>query len=326
MKTRHIVHWNGVPSFLSKKERKMAEKTVAVVGSMNCDIILKVKRLPEIGETMVAESAVMSAGGKGANQAAQVAKLGLKTYMVGAVGQDHMGDFLIQEAEKYGVDTAYVRRSANTTGLGCVSALEDGCVYATINRGANYDITGSDLLAAEPVLRAADAVIIQNEIPGSINQSVIESARENGSLIIYNAAPAEPVESRYLAMCSVVIVNEVEAAFYLKKAITTLEEAEEAGGRISTEMGNVWIITMGSMGSVICEKGRTNIIRPYKVDAVETTGAGDSYIGGLAYALLQGMDIEDAAGFATKCSAITVCGVGAQSSMPDMDQIKARFG
>ena len=88
MKTRHIVHWNGVPSFLSKKERKMAEKTVAVVGSMNCDIILKVKRLPEIGETMVAESAVMSAGGKGANQAAQVAKLGLKTYMVGAVGQD----------------------------------------------------------------------------------------------------------------------------------------------------------------------------------------------------------------------------------------------
>ena len=116
---------------------------------MNYDVILKVKRMPHEGETMTCESASVSAGGKGANQAVQAAKLGVKTYIIGAVGNDNMGSFLLDEAVNYGLDVSHVKRSAISTGMGCVHALEDGRVFATINRGANQDITVKDIDNAE---------------------------------------------------------------------------------------------------------------------------------------------------------------------------------
>lgn len=301
------------------------EKTVAVVGSMNYDIILKVKRLPEEGETMAAESASISAGGKGANQAVQAAKLGVPTFMVGAVGRDHMGDFLLDEAEKYHLDTSHVKRSAEATGLGCVSALEDGRVFATINRGANYDLGEEDLENASAVLAAADVLILQNEIPNRINAGAIRRAKAGRARVLYNAAPAVEEGRELLPLADIVIVNEVEASFYLGTALKDPEAAAREGLRVSNEMKNTWIITMGSMGSVICSGGRSELVKPYKVDAVETTGAGDSYIGGLSYALLEGMDVFEAASFATKCSAITVCGIGAQPSMPVLADIFNKF-
>ena len=108
-------------------------------------------------------------------------------------------------------------------------------------------------------------------------------------------------------------MNEGEASDYLGAAIANVEDAEREGLKASAEMGNTWIITMGAQGSVICSAGKSEVVRPYKVDAVETTGAGDSYIGGLGYALLQGMDIFSAA-------------IGAQNSMPTLEQIRERFG
>ncbi len=299
---------------------------ILIVGSMNYDVILKVKRMPHEGETMTCESASSAAGGKGANQAVQAAKLGVKTYMIGAVGNDNMGSFLLDEAVKYGLDVSRVKRSAISTGMGCIHALEDGRVFATINRGANYDITIQDIDASEDLFSQAKILVLQNEIPYEVNIYAADMAVKYGLKVLYNAAPAFPEKKDVLAKADIVIVNEGEASDYLGVKVSSLEDAEREGLKVSADMRNTWVVTMGSHGSVICSEGRSEIVRPYKVDAVETTGAGDSYIGGLGYALINGMDIFSAAKFATKCSAVTVCGIGAQNSMPTLAQIHERFG
>ena len=299
---------------------------ILVAGSMNYDVILKVKRMPREGETMTCESASTSAGGKGANQAVQAAKLGVPAFMIGAVGADNMGDYLRDEAVKYGLDISHVKRSWTSTGMGCVHALEDGRVFATINRGANYDLTEKDIDSAEELFRTSKILILQNEIPHEVNVYAADLARQNGLKVLYNAAPAMPEHKDMLAKADIVIVNEGEASDYLGVTIATPEDASREGLRIGQELGNVWVITMGGQGSVICADGRSETVKPCKVDAVETTGAGDSYIGGMAYALTQGMDIFAAARFATKCSALTVCGIGAQPSMPTLAQVQEHFG
>ena len=299
---------------------------ILVAGSLNYDIILKVKRMPREGETMTCESASSAAGGKGANQAVQAAKLGVPTYMIGAVGADNMGDFLRDEAKGYGLDVSRVKRSWESTGMGCIHALEDGRVFATINRGANYDLTTEDIDASEDLFSQAKILILQNEIPHEVNIHAANLAKKHGLRVLYNAAPAFPDKKEVLPLADVVIVNEGEASDYLGVKISSVEDAQREGLKVSASMGNTWVITMGSHGSVICSAGKSEIVRPYKVDAVETTGAGDSYIGGLGYALINGMDIFTAAKFATKCSAVTVCGIGAQNSMPTLAQIHERFG
>ena len=299
---------------------------ILTAGSMNYDIILKVKRMPREGETMTCESASTAAGGKGANQAVQAAKLGVKTVFIGAVGSDNMGDYMLSEARKYGLDVSRVKRSKVSTGMGCIHALEDGRVFATINKGANYDLTTQDIDSSLDLFSEAKILILQNEIPHEVNLYAAEKARANGLKVLYNAAPADPEKKDLLPKVDVVIVNEGEASDYLGVKISSVEEAVSEGLKVSGSMGNTWVITMGSQGSVICSEGKSEIVRPYKVDAVESTGAGDSYIGGLGYALLQGMDIFSAAKFATKCSAITVCGIGAQNSMPTLEQVIERFG
>ena len=301
-------------------------RMIVVTGSMNYDVILKVKRMPHEGETMTAESAASSAGGKGANQAVQAAKLGVKTFMAGAVGNDNMGTFLLEEAVKYGLDVSHVKRSGQPTGMGCVHALEDGRVFATINRGANYDITAEDVESADEIFRQSKILILQNEIPHDINLLSARKAKSHGLKILYNAAPAIPEYRDILGISDVVIVNEVEASEYLGMKIATVDDAVREGLKVSGEMGNTWVITMGGQGSVICSGGKSETVKPYKVDAIETTGAGDSYIGGLSYALTEGMDIFAAAKFATKCSAVTVCGIGAQPSMPTLAQVREKFG
>lgn len=299
---------------------------IVVAGSMNYDIILKVKRMPHEGETMTCESASTSAGGKGANQAVQSAKLGVKTFMIGAVGNDNMGEFLLNEATKYGLDISHVKRSSVSSGMGCVHALEDGRVFATINRGANYDITAGDIDMADELFRQSKILILQNEIPHEVNIYAAKKAKSYGLKVLYNAAPSFSERREVLPLSDVVIVNEVEASEYLGVKIASVDDAVREGLKVSASMKNTWVITMGGQGSVICSEGKSEVVRPYKVDAIETTGAGDSYIGGLGYALLQGMDIFTAAKFATKCSAVTVCGIGAQSSMPTLSQIHDKFG
>ena len=300
----------------------MMRDKITVIGSLNYDIVVKIPRLPKLGENLLADETVFSAGGKGANQAVQASKLGVPVYMVGCVGEDAHGDFLLEAAEKYGVNTEHVRRCSEHTGMGLINALEDGSVFASIVRGANFAMAKEDIDKAQELLKETYLVILQMEIPQEINEYAIKKAKECGCKVLLNAAPAAEIPLDYLKMCDIIVVNEVEAGFYLKADVKNEEEARKGIAALAKAYETDIIITLGKAGAVVSEQGSVSFIPSHKVQAIETTGAGDSFIGGIGYALLNGQSLTKACEFATCCSAVTVCRLGAQDSMPFREEVK----
>ncbi len=294
---------------------------IVVIGSLNYDIILKLPRLPQCGETLTANDSALSAGGKGANQAVQASKLGVETYMVGCVGKDSHGDYLLETAKKYHLNVDHIRRVDDLTGMGVINTMEDGSVFASIVKGANYAVTKEDVDQVEDLMREASTVILQMEIPQEVNEYAITMAKKCGARVLLNAAPAAPIADEYLKQVDILVVNEVEAGYYLGKDIASEEDAKEGAKIFRERYGSDIIITLGKLGSVVNDKGNISFIPSKKVKAIETTGAGDSFIGGVGYALLQGMTLTEACAFATCCSAITVCRLGAQDSMATLDEV-----
>jgi ribokinase len=294
---------------------------ITVIGSMNHDIILKIPRLPKPDETLPTDNVTFSAGGKGANQAVQAAKLGVKTCMVGCVGEDGHGDFLLESVGKYGLDTSHIRRVKQPTGMAVIDVVEDGSLFSRLVRGANMAVGKADVDAAEALLRETEIVILQMEIPQETNMYAIDRARECGCRVLLNTAPAMEIPEEYLGKCDIIVANEVEAAFYLKEAVSDVEHAKSGAKKLADAYGADIILTLGKLGSIVCESGEITYLPAHEVDAIETTGAGDSFIGGIAYGLMQGMSLTKACEFATSCSAVTVCRLGAQASMPTLAEV-----
>ncbi|MGN0509969.1 MAG: PfkB family carbohydrate kinase [Lachnospiraceae bacterium] len=205
--------------------------------------------------------------------------------------------------------------------MGIVNAVQDGSVFACIVRGANFAITKQEIDNAEALMKEAELVILQMEIQQSINEYAIKKAKQCGCKVLLNAAPAEKMSEQSLKQCDIIVVNEVEAGFYLEKEIKDVEQAKEGAEKLAQKYNADIIITLGKAGSVVSEKGKIKFIPSKKVNAVETTGAGDSFIGGVGYALMQGKNLTEACEFATCCSAVTVCRPGAQPSMPTLDEV-----
>lgn len=297
-------------------------KKITVIGSLNYDVILKIPRLPFKGETLTANGATFSAGGKGANQAVQAAKLKTPTYMVGCVGTDASADFLVNTAKEYGVNVDYIRKVPGSSGMGVINAVEDGSVYACIVRGANFEVTKEDVDNAMPILKESGVCILQNEIPVEIIVYAIDKAKEAGCTVVLNAAPAIELPEGCLSKVDILVVNEVEAEFYCHEKIDSVEKAKTEIKKMAEKYNNNVIFTLGKDGAVAYENGTIEFIPAMKVDAIETTGAGDSYIGAVSHSIIEGKSLIEACKFATKCSAITVCRMGAQPSMPTLEDVE----
>ena len=297
-------------------------KKITVIGSLNYDVILKIPRLPFKGETLTANGAAFSAGGKGANQAVQAAKLKTPTYMVGCVGTDASADFLVNTAKEYGVNVDYIRKVPGSSGMGVINAVEDGSVYACIVRGANFEVTKEDVDNAMPILKESGVCILQNEIPVEIIAYAIDKAKEAGCIVVLNAAPAIELPEECLSKVDILVVNEVEAEFYCHEKIDSVEKAKTEVKKMAEKYNNNVIFTLGKDGAVAYENGTIEFIPAMKVDAIETTGAGDSYIGAVSHSIIEGKSLIEACKFATKCSAITVCRMGAQPSMPTLEDVE----
>lgn len=297
-------------------------KKITVIGSLNYDVILKIPRLPFKGETLTANGAAFSAGGKGANQAVQAAKLKTPTYMVGCVGTDASADFLVNTAKEYGVNVDYIRKVPGSSGMGVINAVEDGSVYACIVRGANFEVTKEDVDNAMPILKESGVCILQNEIQVEIIAYAIDKAKEAGCIVVLNAAPAIELPEECLSKVDILVVNEVEAEFYCHEKIDSVEKAKTEIKKMAEKYNNNVIFTLGKDGAVAYENGTIEFIPAMKVDAIETTGAGDSYIGAVSHSIIEGKSLIEACKFATKCSAITVCRMGAQPSMPTLEDVE----
>jgi ribokinase len=291
-------------------------KKVTVIGSLNFDIIFKQSRLPEIGETFSADSITFSGGGKGANQAVQCAKLGLDTHLVGRVGNDNFGEKLVADLKNYGINTDFIEKSKSSTGIGVVNAIDDGRLSSTIYKGANHDLTIRDVEKAKSIIEKSDVVILQLEVPRDVVEYAIGFAKDHGCYVILNAAPASDISEDKLKLVDCLVVNEIEAGYYTGRKVVTREDAEQACEDLYPKINGLLIVTLGEKGSIIYDGNTKHFFEAEKVKAVETTGAGDSYIGAITYSLAKDFSYEEMGQFAAKVSAKTVMKVGSQEAMP----------
>jgi ribokinase len=294
----------------------MENNKVAVIGSLNYDIVLKQERLAEIGETITVDGVSFCGG-----QAVQCAKLGLETYMVGRVGNDHFGTILIDSLKKYNVKTDYIGLADTHTGLGIVNSFPDGRLLSTISTGANYSLTVEDIDRAESIIKDSQIVILQLEIPKEVVEYSIKLAKKHNCYVIVNAAPSYNLSEDAMKLIDCLVVNEAEASFYAQHEIATFDDALQCCDSLFKQIGELLIITLGEKGSLLYDGTNTFCISPEKVNVVETTGAGDSYIGAIAY----GLSKEEMGKFASKVSSKTVTKIGGQDAMPQLEEVLASF-
>lgn len=304
----------------------MEKKTgVLVVGSLNMDIIQKVPYFPRIGESMPADGTAFCAGGKGANQAAQCAKLGIPTTLMGWVGNDFFGDFLMKSLSIENLNLSEVRRVDAVTGLGFVNTLPDKRLFAIVSKGANYAVPPQDLDKLDMLLESVEMLILQLEIPLEVVKVCVKKAKAHGVRVCLNAAPSLPLSDETIADCDFFIVNEAEASFYLSSPIKTVDDAKDAIHPFAKKHGNVCVFTLGANGSVLSDGNVLFHIPPAPTTVVETTGAGDSFIGGFIKGILDGYDFQSAASFAARCSAVTIANIGGIDSMPTMAEMQMAY-
>lgn len=302
----------------------MSVPRITVVGSSNIDIVVKVERIPMPGETMIGGDFVMVPGGKGANQAVCAAKLGADVTLVARVGDDAFGRMSLENFEKSGVRTDYVIvDSEHPSGIALIAVDSKGENAIVVAPGANHALAPEDVEKAESVITESDVLVVQLEIPEETVRRAIELAKSLGTQVILNPAPVRPLSKELLEQVDVLVPNQHEAAHLVGEESPEHLDPQQAA-RLLHDLGvrNV-IITLGASGVFVLADSEETFVEAFKVQAVDTTAAGDAFTGALACAIAEGSRIADAARFAAKVAAISVTRMGAQSSMPSREEVTA---
>ncbi len=300
-------------------------KKILVIGSINKDISLYVKSLPSLGETILANNMKESFGGKGANQAMTIAKMKGDISFAGAVGDDLVGDEIIKFMKKEGIDTAAIKRSKLPTGTAMITVDDNSDNNIIVYPGANYSITKEDIDDIDNLIDKSDFILMQFEIPMETIEYVIEKASEKGKYIILNPAPYnQDFNKELLKKVDLFIPNETEFLELMGKNTKDnhyidwyKNEAKEFYDKYNTDL----IITLGSLGSLYHGKDESFLVEANKVKAVDSTAAGDSYIGSLVYSLSINKSLQESMKFASKVAAITISRKGAMEAIPYIDEI-----
>lgn len=296
-------------------------KKIFVVGSLNMDLVIRVAKMPRAGETVTGGDFMTNSGGKGANQAVAVSKLGGKAYMVGCVGRE-FGAELIGALDGYGVNTKYVRRLDDVSSGIAVITVENGDNRIILDRAANGRIDCALIDEALSEASAGDYLMLQLEIALDIVEYALKKGKEKGMITMLNPAPAAELPSEVFALCDYFTPNQSEAEFYTGVYPKDEESAKKCAGILAGKGVKNLVVTMGSEGSASVTDGVFRKVVANKVKAVDTTAAGDTYVGALAVKLGEGAEIEEAMIFAGKASAITVTRKGAQQAVPFRSEIE----
>ena len=296
-------------------------KNILVVGSINMDYVIHTDRLPKLGETITGQDFAMNYGGKGANQAVAVAKQGCTTKMFGAVGNDMAGGLAIQNLEYYGIDCEAVLRVDAPTGAAVITVC-GGDNHIILDVGANSLVTPERITEREDLFQWADVVVMQYEIPVESVITAAKLAKKNSCFVILNPAPVKEVSEELYAYVDLVIPNEFEASLITGMEVKDRETAAIAIGKLMEKGCKNALITLGKQGCAYRngESIQYEDIIPIKV--VDTTAAGDSFIGGLCTRLCEGAEISEAVKYATAVSTLTVSRPGASVSIPTCDEVR----
>ena len=293
---------------------------IVVLGSINADLFFSVATLPVAGETVLTPGYALRPGGKGANQAAAAARAGAETRMAGCVGADPFAELVLSALSEAGVDTQCFRIVDGVTGTAMVCVDAAGENQIVVASGANMAVTADQV--PDAWLTPATTLVLQMEIPIIENERLIERARAAGCRIILNLAPAAEISETALAALDVLIVNQGEAA---SLAGTTREPSSHALS-FSKDWACAAVVTLGANGAVFAKDGALWQIGALAVDAVDTVGAGDCFVGVLAAKLDGGFDLADAVRHASDAAALACTPVGAQNGLPTDRDIKDRIG
>lgn len=300
---------------------------IVVLGSLNVDLVARVPRLPRPGETIMAESLQTFPGGKGANQAAAAARLGGAVTIIGRVGSDAFGTMLLQSLERDGVNVSGVARDAQApTGTALILVDPNGENVITVAAGANASLGGDEVRRALAVLDPAGLLVLQLEIPPQVARAAIEGARRKHVRTLLNAAPAGRLDPALLAGLDILVVNGPETAALVGRPVEDTRSAEYAAVELHQRGVQLAVVTLGAAGSVFCLNGSAERVDPFAVTAVDSTAAGDAFVGALAVALGDGIAVPGALRLANAAGAVAASKVGAQSSLPRRDDLERLFG
>jgi|SRR5579872_2708041 len=303
---------------------------IVVVGSANRDLVIKADRIPAPGETVGGGLFVSAPGGKGANQAVAAARLGGDVSFVGCVGADAFGDSLTAEMAAAGVHIGHVRHDpAAATGVALIAVDAAGQNAIVVAPGANHCVTPADIDAAGAEIATAAALVVQLEIPLAAVEAAVAAAVARGVRVILNPAPmrgAGSLSRTMLAAVDVLVPNEHEAAMLLGQKEPDAIDWSEAASQLREMVAGAVVITLGREGCVVADGAGVRQIAACPVQSVDTTAAGDCFIGALAVGLADGLPLDDAARFATRAAALSVTRMGAQPSLPTRAELDAVSG
>ncbi len=294
---------------------------IYVLGSINMDMVARVPHMPVGGETLTADKYYVNPGGKGANQAVAIAKLGGKVAMIGKVGSDETGDALKNNLKAMGVDESMVTRADVPSGIAMI-IVEGGENRIILYKGANHSVTKADVDEGLKNAQPGDALVMQLEIPLETVTYAAAVAKQKGMLVLLNPAPAVPLGEELLKNVDIIAPNETETEILTGVGLDSDVHIALAVKKLYQLGVKRVIITMGSRGSIVAEGQTITPVEPRKVKAVDTTSAGDTFVGATVLRYLDGDTLEDAARFASVASSITVTREGAAQSIPTLEEVK----
>ncbi|MEW6286685.1 MAG: ribokinase [Chloroflexota bacterium] len=312
--------------------------SILVAGSLNADLVVRAPRFPQPGETIRGEELQVFPGGKGANQAVAAARLGAQVSMLGRVGRDNFGDFLLDNLQSNNVDTQLVQRDDASTGAAIIVVAADGQNSIVVSPGANGKVSAADVERAS--FSTLDLLLLQLEIPTPVVLRAAQLARQNGVRVILNPAPAQPLPDELVAIADFLIPNETELSLLTGMDVRDLSSAEAAAKRLLARGAQTIIVTLGSSGALLVDKHTCTHVDTFNVDVVDTTAAGDAFIGGFAVEFIRRSkgslppanalenaiytrQIEQAVRYGCACGALACTKFGAQPSLPNRAEVEA---
>ena len=300
---------------------------ILVVGSTNTDMVVKTDHLPRPGETVLGGTFLMNPGGKGANQAVAAARLGAEVTFVCKTGNDLFGVTTRQQLAEEGIDTSFVFTDPHEpSGVALIAVDNRAENTIVVASGANANLLPLDINKALTAIDACDLVLMQLETPMPTIEYVASLAAERGKRVVLNPAPAATLSEQLLKNLYLITPNETEAELITGIPVRDERSAEQAARTIHRAGVRHVIVTLGKMGALLCEGGRCEVIPAYRVEAVDTTAAGDVFNAGLVVALSEGRNLTDAVRFGAKAAAISVTRMGAQASAPYRSETDAFYG
>jgi ribokinase len=296
---------------------------VCVVGSSNMDLVVRTSRLPRAGETLTATSLTTVCGGKGGNQAVMAARLGAAVRLVGKVGRDVFGEQLRQNYREQGVDTTHLLEDAErSTGVATILVDDAAQNCILVVPGANGALTPDDVRAATPAVTTADVLLCQLEVPAETTAEALRLARAAGVRTVLNPAPAVPLSDELLKRADLCVPNETELEALTGLPTRTEADLDAALDALLRRGPRGALVTLGAGGSLYKGEGRSERVAAVPVDAVDSTAAGDAYIGSLAVSLAAGTPLREAMHRASAVAALTVTRPGAQGSFPSRQEVE----